>query len=429
MNSTGALMRSAPPGAPAPAPEEPWNAHLQSNSTFPRRGIYLLSALVFLLLILAPTADRFLHFAPRTLVAEVDVTKLVRPTLDPDTWVKWFNTVRRGYLERHYNLRTLLITWNSFMDTFILASTSSNSQVMPGKDHWLFLAHDGSRNILEDARSSDTLPQASVATLAREMERRRQWLAARGIRYLVILTPNKNTVYPEKLPEYLQPQKPESHLDQFVNYVRQHTKVDIVDVTPAMVAAKKHEKVFYKLDSHWNANGAFAAYTEVMRHLTKDFPNIKPLTREQFKVEQFDWLPGDLANMMGLSDHLKEDRIMFVNKDWYKARGESYLGPIKHDYFETPQYSYTGNPALPNAIVFHDSFWWELLPFMAESFDRGLYVWLRPQTDSAYRFFDTELIEREKPNLVIDEYTERYILPPLGRTLHIKNDVAAAAPK
>ena len=130
-------------------------------------------------------------------------------------------------------------------------------------------------------------------------------------------------------------------------------------------------------------------------------------------MEQFNWLPGDLANMMGLSDHLKEDRIMFVNKEWYKARGDSYFGSVNHYYFEEPQYSYTGNAALPNALVFHDSFWWELLPFMAESFNKALYVWLRPQTDHEFRFFDEALIEKEKPDLVIDEFTERYILPPL----------------
>ena len=347
------------PGSPA----------LQNSPTALRRGIYVLSTLVFLTLVVAPTADRLLHFAPSTLVAEVNTGKSVMPGLAPDTWLKWFNTVRRGYLERHYNLRTQLITWNSYLDTIVLASTAANSQVMAGKDHWLFLAQDGSRNILEDARSLTPLPEQYVDDVARELERRRVWLAARGIRYLVIVAPNKNTVYPEMLPDALRPLQPEGHMAQFVRYVKDYTKVDIVDVTSALEEQTKHTQVFYKTDSHWNAYGAFASYQTIMRHLVKYFPQLHPLSREQFNVEQFNWLPGDLANMMGLSDHLKEDRIMFVNKEWYKARGDSYYGPVNHYYFEEPQYSYTGNAALPNALVFHDSFWWELLPFMAESFD------------------------------------------------------------
>ncbi|MEA4855750.1 MAG: hypothetical protein AAGU21_18155 [Solidesulfovibrio sp.] len=402
---------------------------MQSTAVSVRRVVYALSSLLFVTLLMAPTLDTFLKFAPRTLVAESSTAKLLSPTLDPDTWAKWFNTVRRGYLERHYNLRTTLITWNSFLDTFVLASTSANSQVVVGKDHWLFLAQDGSRNIIEDARSSDPLPEPSVDVVARELERRRQWLAARGIRYLVVVAPNKNTVYPEKLPEPLRPRKPQGHLAQLVDYVREQTQVDIVDVTTAILEQKKRNQVFYITDSHWNAHGAFAAYLEIMKHLVKDFPNIKPLDPSRFEVERFDWLPGDLANMIGLSDHLKEDRIMYVNKDWYTARGASYFGPMDPHYFEEPQYSFTGNPSLPSAIVFHDSFWWELLPFLAEAFDKGLYVWLRPQSETEFRFFDTALIEKEKPDIVIDEYTERYILPPLRGRFQIKNDVAAVPGK
>lgn len=401
---------------------------MQSNLTFVRRTVSLLSCLLFVTLLVLPTVDRVVKFAPKTLVTENDTAKLAPPTADPATWGKWFNTLRRGYLERHYNLRGLLITWNSFMDTFVLASTSSSSQVMAGKDHWLFLAQDGPRNILDDARSADPLPEESVDVVVRELERRRLWLAKRGIRYLVVVAPNKNTVYPEKLPESLRPNKPEGHLEQLVNYARENTQLDIVDVTPGMLELKKTEQVFYTTDSHWNANGAFAAYQQVVERLKTDFPAIVPLERSQFFVEQYNWLPGDLANMMGLSDHLKEDRIMYVNKEWYKARGASYDGSRDPHYFEVPQYSFTGNDKLPNAVVFHDSFWWELLPFLAESFDKALYVWLRPQTETEFRFFDRDLIEREKPDVVIDEFTERYILPSLHGHFRIKSDVATVAP-
>ena len=405
---------------------DPRTIALHSHLTFVRRTISCLVIILFVTLVALPTADRFLDLCSKTMVAETDTTPLPRLTSDPETWIKWFNILRRGYLERHYNLRGLLITWNSFMDTFVLASTTPSSKVMAGKEHWLFLAQDGTaRNVIEDARSLDGLPEESLSLLATELERRRAWLSARGIRYLVFLTPNKNSVYPEKLPEALRPLRAESHMTQFVTYVRDHTKVDIVDTTPGLVEEKRHNQVFYITDSHWNAHGAFAAYRQILKPLVRDFPAIVPLDRSQFLVEQYKWLPGDLAYMMGLSDHLKEDRIQYFNKDWYKARGASYDGPIDPHYFETPQISVTGNDRLPNAVVFHDSFWWEMLPFVAESFNKALYVWLKPQTEFELRFFDTALIEREKPDIVIEEYTERYILPSLHGRFKIKNPVTA----
>lgn len=400
---------------------------MQSRSSFVYRVIACLASCLFVTMLVLPTADRYLAFAPKGTIAESDTAPLPTVSAEPATWGRWFNALRRGYLDRRYNLRSLLISWNSYMDTFVLASTTSSSKVMAGKEHWLFLAQDGAfRNVIEDARSPDDLPAASVNLLASELERRRQWLEERGIRYLVILAPNKNSVYPEMLPEALRPVRPKSHRDQFVEAVRSQTHVEIIDVTSALLEEKKHNNVFYMTDSHWNAFGAYAAYRQIMGPIVRDFPAVKPLPREQFRVEQYAWMAGDLAFMMGLSDYLKEDRVLLFNKEWYKARGLSYDGPVDPHYFEVPQYSLTDNAKLPTAVIFHDSFWWELLPFMAESFSKALYVWLKPQSEMELRFFDKALIEREKPDMVIEEFTERYIIPPLKGGFKIKNDTAAA---
>ena len=232
------------------------NFPLQSHPFFVRRTTYLLATLMFITLLALPTADGFLNFAPKTLVAESDTTHLPHLTANPLSWVHWFDVVRRGYLDRHVNLRGLLITWNNYLETFVLTSTNPSSQVMAGIDHWLFLAQDGTRNSIEEARTLADLPEQGMAALAGELERRRQWLAARGIRYLVILAPNKNTVYPEKLPEALRPLRAESHMTQFVNYLRAHTALEIVDLEPVLLKEKKKHKVYYRTDSHWNAHGS-----------------------------------------------------------------------------------------------------------------------------------------------------------------------------
>lgn len=313
------------------------------------------------------------------------------------------------------------------MDTFVLATMTPASKVIGGKDNWLFLAQDrGVRSILEEARSPEPLPEGPVSVLANELERRRQWLADRGIRYIVVLTPNKNIVYPEKLPDALIPTRKESHLSQFVRYIREHTKVDVVDVTPALLEHKKDDQVFYAIDSHWNAHGGFVGYQEIIKPLKRYFPDIPVLSRDQFIVERYNGLVGDLAIMMGLYGKIKEDCVMYINKDWYKARGQSYDGPKDSHYFDYPQYSVTGNTKLPNAVVFHDSYWWELLPFLAEDFNKALYLWLNAGTETSFRFFDTAVIEREKPDVVIDEFAERYIVPPLHGHFNIKSETSTS---
>ena len=91
-------------------------------------------------MLVLPTADRYLAFAPKGTIAETDTAPLPAVSADPATWGRWFNALRRGYLDRRYNLRGLLISWNSYMDTFVLASTTPSSKVMAGREPPVMLA-------------------------------------------------------------------------------------------------------------------------------------------------------------------------------------------------------------------------------------------------------------------------------------------------
>ena len=61
--------------------------------------------------------------------------------------------------------------------------------------------------------------------------------------------------------------------------------------------------------------------------------------------------------------------------------------------------------SLPRAILFRDSFAAQLIPFLAEHFERMLCIW-----DSA---FDRAIIEHERPGIVITELVERSLEGPL----------------
>jgi hypothetical protein len=57
---------------------------------------------------------------------------------------------------------------------------------------------------------------------------------------------------------------------------------------------------------------------------------------------------------------------------------------------------------LPRLVMFHDSFGTALKPFLAEHFARALF-------EFQAMAFDESILEREKPDLVIQEITERYM--------------------
>lgn len=57
--------------------------------------------------------------------------------------------------------------------------------------------------------------------------------------------------------------------------------------------------------------------------------------------------------------------------------------------------------ALPKAIVLHDSFGLPLRPYLAPHFRRVLFLWQRNM--------EISILEREKPDVVIQEMCERFL--------------------
>jgi hypothetical protein len=62
------------------------------------------------------------------------------------------------------------------------------------------------------------------------------------------------------------------------------------------------------------------------------------------------------------------------------------------------------DPGLPRAVVFHDSFIGHLVPTLSEHFRRVVYA-------TTYEF-DRTLLEWERPDVVIQEVVERFLLQP-----------------
>jgi len=61
----------------------------------------------------------------------------------------------------------------------------------------------------------------------------------------------------------------------------------------------------------------------------------------------------------------------------------------------------TNNNGLPKLVMFRDSFADGLIPYLSENFSRSVYVW-KPKVD-------LQVIEQEKPDIVIFEVAERYL--------------------
>src|SRR5262249_21747021 len=144
-----------------------------------------------------------------------------------------------------------------------------------------------------------------LACWGRMFQARHDWLAQRGIPYVVLIAPDKQTVYPEHLPHSLKRRtESNSHLDQLLAYLRAHTTVQVLDVRAAMHEAKARERLYDYTDSHWNGRGAYVAYDGLIEALSPQFPGMRPVPRSDFDNAVGVAPGGDCARLLGLRDHL-----------------------------------------------------------------------------------------------------------------------------
>jgi len=132
---------------------------------------------------------------------------------------------------------------------FEVFGVSALATVMPGRDGWFYWLGEDGLSLNRHYRGVSAFPKAYVDATAAEFIRRRDWLAARGIPYVVAIVPEKFTIYPEYLPAWVAKSAQPSPYDSVVAAL-QSTGVALIDLRPALRAAKAHDRVYFKTDSH-----------------------------------------------------------------------------------------------------------------------------------------------------------------------------------
>ncbi|MGD0137897.1 MAG: hypothetical protein ABSD28_03410 [Tepidisphaeraceae bacterium] len=310
-----------------------------------------------------------------------------------DRWLSFFRD--------HFGFRNTLIRAVA-VTRFHGLRDEMDGNVVIGKDGWLFLRSEGDENFIA-YRGLNPLSSDQLDAWQNVLEKRNAWLAARGIPFLVVVPPNKETIYPEYLPSELTPVRPESsRLDQLVDRLRQsHSPVHFLDLRPALLAAKPSGLLYHRTDTHWNDSGAFVGYRQIIRAVQALLPQWKivPQTLDDFTVGPPGPEVGDLARMMDMPDQYTDRGFPLIRKRYY---------PVAPELSNTHSVVVIDNdgPKLPRLVFYRDSFAIGLVPMLGPHFSRIAYAFEETM--------DPALIRVTKPDLVIDEFLERnlYLNPP-----------------
>jgi alginate O-acetyltransferase complex protein AlgJ len=300
------------------------------------------------------------------------------------------------WFEDHFGFRAALVRWYGESRYFWLG-VSPSPAVIKGRDGWLFYADDGGA---EDATNESLLEPGELEAWRASLIKTRDWLHRRGIAYVFTIAPDKHVVYPENLPSTLNRVNLMSRGDQLEKVCRE-AAIPVADLRAAVAAAKQPDRIYFKTDTHWNDRGAFVAYRQIIAAVRTQAPLVpEAWTRDDFVPAEREIEGQDLARMIGLMRVLREMDLTLVAR---RIRHAQVVEPAGAPPTAEEGRLVTEIPGstLPRAVVFRDSFASRLVPFLSEHFSRAVYLW---QND-----FDSDVIEQEHPDVVIQEIVSRHL--------------------
>jgi len=352
--------------------------------------------IIFFILIITTSALNLIKILDCHLIEEVKF----RVSDLQGTYKKFSDYFSKSFYNRNLQIKTFnTIKINLF-------GISPIDKVIIGKNKWLFYAKENENtDVIEYFRAIKPFAKEELEYWKEKLEERYYWLKKRGIIYIFIIIPNKSSIYPEFLPDYIHKAKGKNRLDQLIDYLKKKkSPVKILDIRDELFKQKTKYKVYQKTDSHWSDYGAFFGYKEIMRTIESRYGiKTRTLNLSDCKVGyKKNYMGGDLAKLLLMQDKLREDRTFIVKKIKTEIIDKKLKG-FKMPFVDI-SVKENKKGKLGTLIFVHDSFGYKLKPFLPQHFKRIIFL-----RDWELHFYN-DLIEKDKPIIVIEEMAERFLM-------------------
>jgi alginate O-acetyltransferase complex protein AlgJ len=265
-------------------------------------------------------------------------------------------------------------------------------QVLLGKDGWMEYTNAGNiddfQNLKQFENKKDLFKKLTILS---------QYLKSQGITLLIVVAPNKATIYPDRVPSQIKTLPTQSRLDELMTYLKDNDLSVMVDLRPALQAARQNKDVYYKTDTHWNGYGAFVAYKTIINALSGLYPELKP-----YEVADLE-LTTKEADLLGMPRMLQLNKI--TEPTFFFEPKKLFVETLPpNDTNGNIQYSRIPDSKLPTLLVFHDSFGILYLNnYLSMNFGKSTFIRLNRGSE----YLTPESIQYFKPDIIVIEIVER----------------------
>ncbi|MGC3991080.1 MAG: hypothetical protein QM796_15650 [Chthoniobacteraceae bacterium] len=371
-----------------------------------RKWEAIATGLVFLVAIMVPLVLQLTM--PQREIARSEGRKLTAfPKLKKMKWkfIKDFPEKFEKYYNDQFGGRNDLLAASATLKVKVF-QTSPTKDVMIGKNGWLYYTGEGA---LDDHLGVTRFTGEQLLAWKEYLERRQAWLAKRNIRYVFVFAPDKQTVYPEFLPDRAAKFREGTAMDQLVAYLRQNCSVPVLDLRPTLVEAKRLGQLYWKTDTHWMFLGEYVGYERLTAELRTMYPMLNDSPYFYAKHPERIQQETDLRRIMRLPGTPLEG----VPASNYTYDGRPQEVPLyQADNLRADKQTYSVEPPHPEVplrvLVYHDSFFNGLIKYFCPHFAKSTYVWRTVSSPQKCEQEIARVMERDQPQLFVEEMLERY---------------------
>jgi len=269
---------------------------------------------------------------------------------------------------------------------------SPRGKVVRGKDDWLFLHRDTNRAMRHQSGEIRLTPNQLMQWRIL-LDTRVAWLERQGARYVFMVAPNAASVYPEMLPEGFE-SSPHRPVHQLLEDLAAHrSPAAVLYPEGELKELKRNAAPYARNETHWSDPGAFRAY-ELMCDALGPSVETRRLAWKDLEVAT-GTTPGDLGRHVDpnveaehVFTHVRKPAARLISDNRVFNTGRTIV--------------YESDAAPGSCVLLGDSFSYRMLPFLAETFGRLVFVH-RPT-------IDFELIAEQRPAVVASLLTERFLV-------------------
>jgi alginate O-acetyltransferase complex protein AlgJ len=317
------------------------------------------------------------------------------------TWKKdlpKFPSAFESFFKDHVAFRLPLICGRNLL-IFEGFKASGNPLVVVGRQNWLFYKSYG---VTPAQLNFEPFSEEELHCWAQNIIARNSFLSEHHIKYLLMLAPEKGSMYPELLPWGWHRGSGTSRLEQLQDYLRKNTNIDFVDARQLLRDEKlSGQKTYHSNDTHWNQRSAILICQAILSHLHKECNSVEPVSPEHL-LQGHDKFNGDLSKMLVLQSLLPDySPSIVVNKAPQAVPCDDSIKLASMDSQEKAFACQLDDASLPRVLVLRDSFFTYITAPLSEHFRFCEFQWTN-------NFHPQEILQ-EKPDILINEIAERHL--------------------